>query len=274
MGRQVDQVRAQETVTLNNRRVGMHLMIQPEVAARAVTDEMLIGQGFLSRILLCAPESRIGKREPKRPPPEAAHVLQRFKERMRTILETPYPLAPGKRNELNPRAVVFSAAAEELFWRFVGAVEKQMAPGGDYDQIRPFAAKLAEHAARLPASIAAYRDLSFPELSDEDYLRGMRIAAWYASENKRISGAYRTGARPKLSPAQTLGSAQKLLDWIKRDWPKPVVSATDIYGYGPHSIRDRQTAIGLAEVLVEHGYLEPVKTPRKDMKKWRITGRS
>ena len=54
----------------------MHLMVQPEVAATALGDELLTKQGFMSRILACAPESLIGKRMHKSPPPEAAQVLQ------------------------------------------------------------------------------------------------------------------------------------------------------------------------------------------------------
>jgi hypothetical protein len=272
-GEPIGRVRVNEILNLPGRRVGTHLMLQPEVAAQALSDELLIRQGFLSRILLSYPESRIGKRTPQEPLPEAAQILQRYQARLLSVLETPYPLAPGTRNELQPRETTCSEEAKELFWRFTHESEKQMAPGGDYDLIVPFAAKLPEHAARLGGAIAGYRDLNFPELSGEDYLRGMRIAVWYASENKRISGACSTGV--KLSPVQALGSAQKLLDWIK-DWPKPVISARDIYTNGPSFIRNRETAINLAEILLAHGHLEPVNlnTRRKDMKKWRITGRS
>ena len=132
---------------------------------------------------------------------------------------------------------------------------RQWLPGGEYDSIRAFAAKLAEHAARLSATIAAYRDLNFTELSHEDFLRGMQIAVWYATEAKRISGA--STATSELSPEQMLPPAQKLLDWLLRDWTKPTISARDIYTYGPNSIRDRESAIDLAEILVKHGWLVP-----------------
>jgi hypothetical protein len=144
-----------------------------------------------------------------------------------------------------------------------------MAPGGEYDSIRAFAAKLAEHAARLSATTAAYRDLKFTELSREDLLRGMQIAVWYATEAKRISGA--NTASSELLPAQKLPPAQRLLYWLQHDWTKPTISARDIYTYGPSSIRDRESAIDLAEILVKHGWLVPIKTRRPDMKKWQIT---
>ena len=55
-------------------------MVQPEVAATALSDELLTKQGFMSRILACAPESLIGKRMHKSSPPEAAQVLRQYKD--------------------------------------------------------------------------------------------------------------------------------------------------------------------------------------------------
>jgi len=54
--------------------------------------------------------------------------------------------------------------------------------------------------------------------------------------------------------AQKLSPAQKLLDWLQY-WPKPTISARDIYTSGPRSIRDRESAIDLAKILVEYGWL-------------------
>jgi hypothetical protein len=136
-GEPIKRVRATETVILYGRRVGTHLMVQPEVAATALNDEILTKQGFLSRILTCAPEGLIGKRMHKGPPPEAAQILKEYETRILNILEMPYPLAPDTRNELIPRAISFSAEAEHLFWEFADEVEKEMASGGEYESIPP-----------------------------------------------------------------------------------------------------------------------------------------
>ena len=127
-GEPIKRVRAKETVILYGRRVGMHLMVQPEVAATALGDELLTKQGFMSRILACAPESLIGKRMHKAPPPEAGQVLRQYKARMLDIMETPYPLVPDTRNELAPREVPFSAEATTLFWQFADEVETADGP--------------------------------------------------------------------------------------------------------------------------------------------------
>jgi hypothetical protein len=216
-GEPIKRVRATETVILCGRRVGMHLMVQPEVAATALTDELINKQGFMSRILACAPEALIGERMHKSPPLEAAQVLRDYEKRILSILETPYLLAPDTRNELEPRAISFSTEAEELFWEFVDAVEKEMAAGGEYESIRPFAAKLPEHAARLATAVAGYRDFNLIELGPEDFFCGIRIATYYATEAKRISGSGWTDPELLL--------AKKLLDWLLLVWDKPTVSA-------------------------------------------------
>jgi Protein of unknown function (DUF3987) len=124
----------------------MHLMVQPEVAGAALNDRLLRDQGFLTRILLSNPTSLIGTRvlEPRGLP----GVLQDYRSRLLALLEGPFPLEQGKRNELAPRTVPFSNEAAELFRQFSNAIERVMPPGETYGEIQGFAAKLAEHAAR------------------------------------------------------------------------------------------------------------------------------
>jgi hypothetical protein len=269
-GQPIKRVRAKETVVLYGRRVGMHLMVQPEVVAVALGDELLTKQGFTSRILMCTPISLIGTRMHKEAQPEAAHTLQQFKSRVLSIMEEQYPLVPDKQNELAPREVSFSAEAKAMFWQFADAVEKEMAPGGEYESIRSFAAKLPEHAARLGATIAAYRDLKVAELNVEDFQRGMQVAVWYASEAKRLCNAGVSSSDPVV---QMLPRAQKLLEWLHEYWKKPVVSARDMYRHGPNSIRNRKAATDLANILVDHGWLTPVDTRRRDTLKWGVVRR-
>ena len=44
------------------RRLALHLMVQPVIAEAVLSDELLIGQGFLPRCLLAWPQSTIGTR--------------------------------------------------------------------------------------------------------------------------------------------------------------------------------------------------------------------
>ena len=81
----------------------------------------------------------------------------------------------------------------------------------------------------------------------------------------------RRGPQPIIPPAHFKSSpSEKLLDWIINRWPEPTISARDICRCGPNSIRDRKSAVSLAEILVEHGWLIPIKTRRIDMREWKI----
>jgi hypothetical protein len=72
------------------------------------------------------------------------------------------------------------------------------------------------------------------------------------------------GQPPPTKKAQEPSPAQRLLDWLQH-WTKPTVRARDICIYGPNSIRDRESAIDSAAILVKEGWLIPIKTRRYDM---------
>ena len=51
-----------------------------------------------------------------------------------------------------------------------------------------------------------------------------------------------------------------LLDWLVNHWAKVTVTGRDIYTFGPHSLRDKNTTLNLAQSLVERGWLVPIDT--------------
>jgi hypothetical protein len=76
----------------------------------------------------------------------------------------------------------------------------------------------------------------------------------------------------KPLPDQKLQQAQLMLNWIQR-WAKDIICIRDVRQYGPNSLRNPESAIDAAEVLVKSGWLEPAELHRYDMRKWRIIRR-
>jgi hypothetical protein len=78
--------------------------------------------------------------------------------------------------------------------------------------------------------------------------------------------------QPIVPPASPQSSpTEKLLDWLVNYWPHDTVCARDLYRHGPNFVRDnRKSAIDLAKILVENGWLTPLKSWRRDRKEWRI----
>lgn len=76
---------------------------------------------------------------------------------------------------------------------------------------------------------------------------------------------------PEAVIEQPPSDAQKMLDWLLR-WPKPTVSACEIYQYAPRSARpNKETAIKNVEVLVRHGWLAACKPRHSNYRIWEIT---
>jgi hypothetical protein len=77
--------------------------------------------------------------------------------------------------------------------------------------------------------------------------------------------------KPVVPPAD-YGSPpiEKLLDWLVNRWPKDTVKTVDILQYGPALLRNRKKARPAAEILVERGWLTPLKTRCFREHEWRI----
>jgi transposase len=73
---------------------------------------------------------------------------------------------------------------------------------------------------------------------------------------------------PKSSPIE------KLLDWLVNHWAKNTISAREIYTQGPNCVRNKKKALRLAGILVEHGWLIPIETSRRNKQEWQIVRKS
>jgi hypothetical protein len=63
---------------------------------------------------------------------------------------------------------------------------------------------------------------------------------------------------------------EKLLDWLVNRWPGDTVKTVNILQYGPRGTRSPKAAKASAEILVERGWLTPLKTRRYIDREWKI----
>jgi hypothetical protein len=251
-GEPAKRVRALDGSTvLPGRRVAMHLMAQPDVAAIWLGDRFLVEQGLMSRVLLTAPESASGTRLWREPAPESDSSMKRYGARLLEILERPLPLAQGTRNELTPRTAPLSPKARPVWVAFHDHVEKRLVAGGELEPVRGLANKLPEHAARIAAVLTLVRDIEAGEVCLAEVEAGIELAEHYATEALRLFGASRVNADVSM--------AQRLLTWLLSQWREPNISLPDVYQRGLNAIGDQATARRLVTVLEEHGWL--VKIP-------------
>lgn len=252
-GKPIKRVRAGDgSIILPGRRVSMHLMAQPGVAAQMLSDPVLADQGLLSRLLVSAPGSTAGTRFHRPVSQAVEEVLNQYNQHILGILQHPLPLAEGKRNELAPRGLPFNATAKKAMIGFSDHIERLCAAGGDLEPVRGLANKLAEHAARLAGVFALTDDLMIAEITEEHASGGITLAQYYAGEALRLFG--------EGGISRDILLAEKLLQWLHQTWQEPLISLPDIYQRSLNSISDKSTASRIVNLLEDHGWM--IKLPQ------------
>lgn len=247
-GESIRRIRAGDGASiLLGRRLALHIMSQPEASARLLSDPMAADQGLLSRLLVCAPASKAGTRLQKALAPETEPALRRYGLQISDLLAKPFTTMPGARNALDPRALVFEAAAAARFVRLCDLVERRLGAGGELEAVRGFANKLPEHIGRIAGVLALVDDSDAREITADVFDRAAIIGEFYTSEAKRL---FEAGAG---SPE--IRDAERLLAWIKTHWQESLIGLRAIYRQGPNSIRDAATAKKAVAMLEDHGWL-------------------
>ncbi len=255
-GQPVTRVRALDGVSsLRGRRLAMHLMVQPDAAAEFLADPVLRDQGLLSRVLVAAPDSIAGTRRYRAPSPADETPLQTYRTRILALLEAPWPISADRAQGLQPRTLRLTEAACDQWREFYDHVEEQCGPAGGLRNVRDFAAKVAEHAARIGGVLTIVDDMNASEVSATTIGRAITLADWYVAEASRLQRAARTD--PKLLRAQAL------LDWL-RSYGSNEIEFRDVLRLGPAPTRTKDAAEAALSILKAHGWIEePIRRPRR-----------
>jgi hypothetical protein len=248
-GKALTRIRAsEEPLRLPGRRVSLHLMVQPAIAANLLEDAAMVDQGFVSRFLVSCPESRIGYRPWKEPDPASIAILDAYNQTIIDLLALTPELDFDEPNALTPRGIGLSAPARIAFIKFYEDIEKQVRPGGQYAAIASFANKSAEHAIRLSAVQAWIENPDASEISAEIFERGLELMRYYLAETLRLTST--TPATNKLALAELA------LNWLHtKKQTATEISLTEFCRFGPASIREKAVATGVIQVLEEHDWL-------------------
>ena len=267
-GEPIKRVRKSDDIMiLEGRRLSMHLMIQPNIAAKFLSDQTLKDQGLLSRILIASPVTAAGTRLYHHIKLESHQALDHFKTRMTEILNTPLPLKEGCINHLIPRVIQLAPDTIEQYKQFSDDVERRLVSDGKFESIKGLANKLPEHAIRLATTMALIDDIQTETLNHEYLQMGINLASYYADEALRLYDEGMTD--PNII------QAENLINWLHNHWEEEHISLPDIYQRGPNSLNTKDKALSIVKILEDHGWLERnpnhtiVKTQlRKDA--WKI----
>jgi hypothetical protein len=239
-----DRVRAGEGSSKGyGKRVSMHLMVQPVFVGQLFGSEVLVGQGFMSRVLPSFPASNIGNRLHKSVDIKAHSAYQRYTALMSKLLETDMRMESGARNELKPRVLELSATAYAEYVQFHDAIEMLQREGECYSSIRGFASKAAENALRLAGVLAAVDDIECNEIGIDCFRRAVALMDYYLGETQRLASASAVDANLLL--------AEKVLEWARAR--SRLFPLSHLYQCGPNAIRSKQRAAQIMAILEGHG---------------------
>jgi hypothetical protein len=140
-GESIDSMRAGSGMTvLLERRISMHLMVQPVVLGSLLADPLARGQGLLARCLIAQPQTLAGTRTYRAVDPNANHDTKEFHKHIGELLARAPVYAPeGDGFELKPRDLEVKDDARKLWIDFFNEVENQQASGGKLADAREFA---------------------------------------------------------------------------------------------------------------------------------------
>lgn len=237
--------------TLYGKRVSLNLMIQPIIAEKFFSNEILVGQGFFSRCLICWPESTIGTRMYQQENIFHDPTIKRFKQQIAELLDQNLPLKEGAKKELCPKELSLDEKGYQMWISFHDEVEVKMLPQGEYFPIKPFGAKAAENTLRIAGILFGFEHQ--PKLKDSNatvpcfYMENaIEIMRFYLSEALRIQGTCQID--------HNLLEAKKLLDWIREKKLKRFPTHL-IYQNGPNSIRESARAKTLLNILAKNKWI-------------------
>lgn len=265
-GRAISRVRAGDGATLlHGRRMSLHLMAQPDIAAIMLSNAVLLEQGLLSRCLVTWPTSTAGTRNYKEINLAERPEILAYSEAMRKLLDCNLTMTEGTRNELAPRDLPLDPGAKQIWIAFHDHVEKELVDGGALAHIRGLANKAPEHAGRLAGILALVDDHGCGQIADRWMQAGIALVTHYLNEATRL---FEAGASdPELR------DAEKLYAWLKTRpaHKRTIVSLVEAYQFGPNSIRNAKTARALMRMLEEHGYVKPTIDPQHPRKEsWSV----
>ena len=223
-GKRITRVRASdETAILYDRRLSLHLMVQPVVASAVLSNHLLQGQGFLSRCLICWPVSTAGTRKYQAVNLAQEPAVLTYNARIHKILDALlWRDDPEAVQECTPRPLLLTPPAKRLWETFHNHVEAQLGDGKELAPIRGFANKAAEHAARLAAIVLLVEDHEASTIGTKGMEAGIALAEFYLSEALRLFDA--AVADPELVIAEAT------LAWLQQ---YDVVHLAQVYQFGP-----------------------------------------
>jgi hypothetical protein len=234
-------VRAGDGVLIaGQKRLVVHFMIQPNFVQELLGDPVLRQQGFLSRLLIAWPRSRIGFRVDESDDDKEAVATPAEEEFRRRIHALVSRYASDELELGKPLRV--DTEARKLWRAYSNEVERAQQPGAIYAELSDVAGKNAEMAGRLAGVLTLYDKPGATTVTAKVMRNAIAIARWYLNEALRIN---ETGIL-----RQEIVDATELLQWLRKNPQHRTKRA--LLQNAPNRMRGKANLDPLLRILAEH----------------------
>ncbi|WP_340051760.1 YfjI family protein [Pseudomonas proteolytica] len=244
-GSPIDRARsmAGESLRAYDRRLSLHLMLQPYLAMQLLSDPLLQGQGILGRCLMTWPTSLAGQRSYQAVDLSKDAALKRYHHRLSALFYQPWSLSADGALQLSKLSL--SPLARRRWIDLHDAIEAQLGEFGELASVRASGSKAADNLLRVAGILAVVEESSVVEV--DHIQRASALVGYYLNEIQRL-----TEQEPVCRVKE---EADRLLRWLQvKDWKR--FSIRELNRNGPRFARksSRHAAKLLVE-LIDHQWL-------------------
>jgi hypothetical protein len=227
-----------KSFTLSGVRLTLHIMTQYSALDRYMkkTKDDTRGNGFLSRLLVCAPYSNCGGRQIS----EAEYSSENLDEYNNKVTE--FLSASLELNNHSDRRVVrFSDEAKRIWIDIANDIESKMQPNATYCNAKDHASKLAENIARVAALIHYFEHPADEELSAGSLWEAINLVSYFSSHFMSVFSA----------PPKHVIDAQNLMQWLSEYANSGIryLKRNNILQFGPAGTRKKKDLEAALEYL-------------------------
>ncbi|MBD8789880.1 DUF3987 domain-containing protein [Pseudomonas syringae] len=244
-GSPIDRARSMvgESLRAYDRRLSLHLMLQPYLAMQLLSDPLLQGQGILGRCLMTWPTSLAGQRSYQAVDLSKDAVLKRYHHRLSALFHQPWSLSADGALQLSP--LTLSPLARRRWIDLHDAIEAQLGEFGELASVRPSGSKAADNLLRVAGILAVVEESGVVEV--DHIQRASALVGYYLTEIQRL-----TEQEPVCRVKE---EADRLLRWLQaKDWKR--FSIRDLNRNGPRFARkSSRHAANLLVELIDHQWL-------------------
>ncbi|WP_460062839.1 YfjI family protein [Pseudomonas sp. H2_H09] len=244
-GSPIDRARSMvgESLRAYDRRLSLHLMLQPYLAMQLLSDPLLQGQGILGRCFMTWPTSLAGQRSYQAVDLSKDAALKRYHHRLSALFYQPWSLSADGALQLSKLSL--SPLARRRWIDLHDAIEAQLGEFGELASVRPSGSKAADNLLRVAGILAVVEESSVVEV--DHIQRASALVGYYLTEIQRL-----TEQEPVCRVKE---EADRLLRWLQvKEWTR--FSIRELNRNGPRFARksSRHAAKLLVE-LIDHQWL-------------------